>query len=106
MAVQGVLGLEPLRGWRDYGVSTVAEGLAYYSLGDYAVTVEGSVGPRQAMVDVWLDGGSIYISLGRGERYVELDARVVLGVRDGDVVDVEILLGREGVEKLRRLLQP
>ena len=95
-----------LRGRRDYGISTGAEGQTYYSIGEYAVTADSGLKLWLATVDVWLDGGSIYISFDRGERYVELEAKVVVGVKNSDVVDVEILLDREGVEKLRRLLRP
>ena len=91
---------------RDYGVSSEAEGRNYYSLGEYAVTTGGGVDLRLAVVDVWLEGGSIYVAFDEGEEFVELDAKVIVGVRKGRVADVEILLGREGVERLRKLLRP
>jgi len=58
------------------------------------------------LVDVWLESGSIYIAFDRSEEQIELDAKVIIGVRDGRIADIEVLLNKEGVEKLKKLLRP
>ncbi|RLG87065.1 MAG: hypothetical protein DRO39_01495 [Thermoprotei archaeon] len=90
----------------DHGVSTGVE--ESYSYGeDYGMTVgEGVRVSGMATVDLWLDRGSIYVVLGRGEHYIEVDAKVIIGVGRGGITDIEVLLDREGVEKLRELLRP
>jgi len=58
------------------------------------------------LVDVWLESGSIYIAFDRSEEQIELDAKVIIGVRGGRIADIEVLLNKEGVEKLKKLLRP
>ncbi|MCE4629776.1 MAG: hypothetical protein F7C82_05810 [Desulfurococcales archaeon] len=55
-------------------------------------------------IDVSLEVGSIHVYLDKGEKYVELDAKVIVGVKNGKIVDLEILLGREEVKKLSEIL--
>lgn len=70
------------------------------------VVSEESVTLTLAYVDVWLEGGSIYVSLGtRPEEYVEVEAKVIVGVGRDGVANVEILLDRDAVEKLRKVMQ-
>ncbi len=59
----------------------------------------------QPVVNIWLEAGSIFISLsGPGEEYVELSAKVIIGVKNSKITDIEILLDKKELEKLRTLL--
>ncbi len=59
-----------------------------------------------AYVDLWLDAGSIYVSLGvRPEEHIEVEAKVIIGIGHGQIANIEILLDRETIKKLKDLVQ-
>jgi len=60
----------------------------------------------QAFLDVWPEAGSIYVAFNKGEVYLESEAKVIIGVRDGKIADIEILLSRDSAKKLMDLLKP
>lgn len=59
------------------------------------------------LVDVWLEGGSIYIMFKRdANEYIETNAKVVIGIKNNELADIEILLDKEGIVKLEGMLRP
>ncbi len=86
------------------GSSTETKMLRYCIL-NYALTHREHYVMKPTVIDIWLEGGSILIVFDRGEEFIEVNAKVLIGIREDRIVDIEVLLDREGIEKLRRFLK-
>ncbi len=93
--------------YRDYGDQSSSTEVqhSYVLGGDSESTIRGAV-VSEVVLDVWLDAGSIYIAFDKAEKFIECSAKVVIGVRNGRLADVEILLGSSDAKRLRELLKP